>query len=105
VRFASIAAEKAEFRVVESCQALRVSTSGFYVWQVRPESPRAIRDRQLLVQIRTSYARSRGRRGRPRVWKDLHEAGEYVSEKRGARLTRRRASARGHGKLPFDDDE
>jgi transposase InsO family protein len=88
VRFAWIAAEKADFSVRDCCRALRVSASGFYAWQVRPESPRAIRDRHLRVQIRASYASSRGRYGRPRVWKDLHEAGEHVSEKRVARLMR-----------------
>jgi transposase InsO family protein len=88
VRFAWIAAEKAEFTIADCCHALRVSTSGFYAWQQRPESARASRDRQLRVQIRASYSASRGRYGRPRVWKDLHEAGEHVSEKRVGRLMR-----------------
>ena len=70
------------------CRALRVSPSGFYAWQQRPESARAGRDRQLRMHIRASYAASRGRYGRPRVWKDLHEAGERVSEKRVGRLMR-----------------
>ncbi len=65
-----------------------MSTSGFYAWQQRPESARAARDRQLRVQIRASFTASRGRYGRPRVWKDLHEAGERVREKRIARLMR-----------------
>ena len=67
------------------------------VLQERPESLRAGRDRQLRVQIRASYAGSRGRYGRPRVWKDLHQAGERVSEKRVGRLMRQeglRARAR-----------
>ena len=88
MRFAWIAAERADFSVVDCCHALRVSPSGFYAWQRRPESTRANRDRQLRVQIRASYTASRGRYGRPRVWKDLHEAGEHVSEKRVARLMR-----------------
>jgi transposase InsO family protein len=46
------------------------------------------RDGQLRVQIRASHSASRGRYGRPRVWKDLHEAGELVSEKRVGRLMR-----------------
>jgi len=65
-----------------------VSPSGFYAWQHRPESARASRDRHLRVQIQASFAASRGRYGRPRVWKDLHEAGEHVSEKRVGRLMR-----------------
>ncbi len=88
MRFTWIAAEKAEFSVTDCCRALRVSPSGFYAWQQRPESARAGRDRQLRVQIRASYTASRGRYGRPRVWRDLHEAGEHVSEKRVGRLMR-----------------
>jgi transposase InsO family protein len=67
---------------------LGVSVSGFYAWQERPASARVQRDQQLRVQIRASHAASRRRYGRPRVWKDLHEAGEHVSEKRVGRLMR-----------------
>jgi transposase InsO family protein len=67
---------------------LRVSPSGFYAWQGRPLSARARRDAHLRVQVRAFHTASRGRYGRPRVWKDLHEAGEHVSEKRVARLMR-----------------
>lgn len=74
--------------MVACCRALKVSPSGFSAWQGRPESARAQRDRQLRVQICASHAASRGRYGRPRVWKDLHEAGERVSEKRVGRLMR-----------------
>jgi transposase InsO family protein len=88
VRFAWIAAEKATFSVAECCRALRVSSSGFYAWQQRPESARARRDRHLRVRIRASHEASRRRYGRPRIWKDLREEGEHVSEKRVARLMR-----------------
>ncbi len=88
VRFAWIAAERAEFTVAECCRALRVSPSGFYASQDRPASARTTRDAQLRVQVRASHAASRGRYGRPRVWKDLHEAGERISQKRVGRLMR-----------------
>ena len=65
-----------------------MSPSGFYAWQQRPESEHTQRDRQLRVRIRAAHEASRGRYGRPRVWRDLHEAGERVSEKRVARLMR-----------------
>ena len=65
-----------------------MSPSGFYAWQDRPASARARRDAQLRVQVRASHVASRGRYGRPRVWKDLHEAGERVSQKRVGRLLR-----------------
>jgi putative transposase len=70
------------------CQVLGVSTSGYYEWCRRPESPHAQRDRQLRVLVRASHAASKRRYGRPRVWQDLHEAGERVSEKRVGRLMR-----------------
>jgi putative transposase len=88
VRFAWIAAERADFSVADCCRALRVSPSGFYAWQQRPESARARRDRYLRVRIRASHHGSRQRYGRPRIWKDLREEGERVSEKRVARLMR-----------------
>lgn len=74
--------------MAQCCRVLRVSPSGFYAWQQRPASARRTRDGQLRVQIRASHAASRGRDGRPRVWKDLHESGERVSEKRVGRLMR-----------------
>jgi transposase InsO family protein len=67
---------------------LRVSPSGFYAAQQRPESARAVRDRQLRIAIRASHEASHRHYGRPRVWKDLHEAGERISEKRVGRLMR-----------------
>jgi transposase InsO family protein len=88
VKFAWIAAEKADWTVTECCRALRVSPSGFYAWQQRPASTHTTRDQQLRVAIRASHAESRGRYGRPRIWKDLHEAGQRVSQKRVARLMR-----------------
>ena len=76
MKFAWIAAEKAEFTVVECCRALRVSPSGFYAWQQRPASARAARDRQLRVAIRASHEASHRHYGRPGVWKDLRDACE-----------------------------
>ncbi len=74
--------------MAECCRALRVSPSGFYAWQARPESAHAARDRQLLVHIRAAFEASRGRYGSPRILADLREAGEAVSRKRIGRLMR-----------------
>lgn len=70
------------------CRALHVSPSGFYAWQQRPKSARARRDRHLRLRIRASHDASRQRYGRPRIWKDLREEGEPVSQKRVSRLMR-----------------
>ena len=70
------------------CRCLDVTPSGFYAWQQRPESARMRRDRQLRVLVRASHAASRRTYGHPRVWRDLHDQGQAVSEKRVARLMR-----------------
>jgi putative transposase len=67
---------------------LQVTRSGFYAWQRRPESAHARRDRHLRVRVRASHDASRRAYGRPRIWKDLVEDGERISEKRVGRLMR-----------------
>jgi putative transposase len=87
VKFRFIAAEKAQHSLTRLCRCLRVTRSGFYAWQQRPESARATRDRQLQVLVRASFAASKGRYGSPRIHRDLLEDHqERVSRKRVIRL-------------------
>jgi putative transposase len=86
VRFQFIAVEKAHHALTLLCRCLRVTRSGFYAWQERPESARATRDRQLKVLVHTSFAASKGRYGSPRIHEDLLEQEEHVSRKRVIRL-------------------
>jgi transposase InsO family protein len=88
MRFAFIAAEKANHHVTILCRCLRVTRSGFYAWRCRGLSPRAQRDVILRTKLRAFHAASHHRYGRPRLWKDLKEDGEAVSEKRVGRLMR-----------------
>jgi putative transposase len=88
MRFAFIAAKKAEHRVTILCRCMRVTRSGFYAWARRGLSARAQRDLVLRTKLRAFHAASGDRYGRPRLWKDLREDGEAVSEKRVRRLMR-----------------
>ncbi len=88
MRFAFIDVEKANHAVGTLCRVLQVSRSGFYVWQSRPESARAVRDRQLSAKIRVFHAQSKGRYGSPMIHRDLRDDGERVGRKRVARLMR-----------------
>jgi putative transposase len=88
VRYAFVRDYRDEFRVRSMCRVLKVSSSGFYAWLIRPESPRAKRDRVLLVEIRTSHAASRRNYGSPRVHKDLVGLGYSCGRKRVERLMR-----------------
>ena len=88
MRFAFIAAKKAEHRVTILCRCMRVTRSGFYAWA----DAGCRRGRSgiwcLRTKLRAFHAASGQRYGRPRLWKDLQEDGEAVSEKRVERLMR-----------------
>jgi transposase InsO family protein len=87
VKFCFIAAEKAHHPLSILCRCMRVTRSGFYAWQRRPESARATRDRQLKVLVRASFTATKGRYGSPRIHRDLVEDHqERVSRKRVIRL-------------------
>jgi putative transposase len=70
------------------CGALGVSRGGFYEWMRRPESQRSREDRQLTVQIRTSFEQSDRTYGSPRVWRDLRAWGFQCGRHRVVRLMR-----------------
>src|SRR5713226_5750421 len=86
MRFTFIAAKKAEHTVSILCRCLRVTRSGFYAWQRRPESTHARDDRRLKVLVHVSFEESKHRYGSPRVHEDLLEQHEHVSRKRVVRL-------------------
>jgi transposase InsO family protein len=68
------------------CRCLRVTRSGFYAWQQRPESTHARDDRRLKVLVRVSFEESKHRYGSPRIHEDLIEQEEHVSRKRVIRF-------------------
>jgi putative transposase len=75
--------------VALACRLLGVSTSGYYEWLGRPESPRALRDKELTKMIRVIHEQSRGTYGWPRIHAELTLGlGEQVNHKRVARLMR-----------------
>ncbi len=86
MRFRFIVVEKAHHTVRILCRCLQVTTSGFYAWRKRPESPQACDDRRLKVLVRASFEESKQRYGSPRVHEDLIDLHERVSRKRVVRL-------------------
>ena len=88
MRFAFIDAEKAQWPVTVQCEVLAVSCSGYYAWRGRPESPRAVEDAELLVEIKAAYETGRGVYGSPRVERELRARGRRTGRKRVARLMR-----------------
>jgi len=88
MRFEFIARHRGIWQTRQMCQSLGVSRGGFYEWLSRPESCRSRENRQLLVQIRTSFEQSDRTYGSPRVWRDLRAWGFACSKRRVERLMR-----------------
>ena len=87
-----MSAHQAEYRVTMMARLLGVSTSGFYAWNAREPSKRAIENEKLLDRIRAFHLDADGNYGRLRITKDLREAEDTtwhkVSHNRVGRLMR-----------------
>jgi len=88
MRFRLIEDHRDAWPVRVMCDALSVSPSGYYAWRSRPESPRKIANRELLVDIRRVYRQHRERYGAPRIHAELRAEGHTLSRKRVARVMR-----------------
>ena len=84
--FGFIAAEKAEHPVSLMCRVLGVSRQGYWSFDHRPASQRALDDARLLREIRRIHRESGGTYGSPRVHAQLRREGWRVSRKRVERL-------------------
>ena len=65
-----------------------MSRSGFYAWQRRPESARAVTDRRLRYALRIAHREHHERYGSPRLQRELRERGYCVGRNRVIRLMR-----------------
>ena len=86
MRYAFIHAHRDVWPITIQCRVLEVSTTGYYAWTQRQDSPRAQEDDRLAHAIRTIYARHRGAYGTPRITEELRDDGYRISRKRVARL-------------------
>jgi putative transposase len=71
------------------CHVLQVSRAGYYAWLGRPESPRAVRQAEVVEQIRQVHRDSRQTYGSPRVHRALKARGVACCENTVAKLMRR----------------
>jgi putative transposase len=75
-----------EYPVRLMCRCLKVSPSGYYAWESRAPSERALDNERLLERIREIHSDSNGVIGAPRMHEDLTAEGETASLNRIARL-------------------
>lgn len=85
MRYAWIKAQS-DHSVRKLCQAVGVSSSGYYAWRTHTPSARAREDDRLLQQIRIIHTLSREAYGTERVWNHLRQQGESCGRHRVQRL-------------------
>lgn len=68
------------------CEALEVSSSGYYAWVGRETGPAEARRQELLTAIRQIHADVKGRYGSPRMAAELKARGHACSENTVASL-------------------
>ncbi len=88
MRYICINRRRTQYPVRMMCRVLKVSSSGYYAWRVRPESRRAKTDRQLTRVIRRLHAESKGVYGSPKITVDLKDEGYRCGRHKTARLMR-----------------
>jgi putative transposase len=88
MRYQRIHRRRNQYPVRLMCRALRVSSSGYYAWRVRPESARTRYDRELTSVIRRLNAESDGTYGSPRMHLELVTEDHRCGRAKVARLMR-----------------
>ena len=73
MKYVFIRDNRGAFPVSSMCQTLGVGSSGFYAWLKRPESPRSLKNRRLLMEIKMVHQKSRKTYGSPRIHAELSE--------------------------------
>jgi putative transposase len=76
---AFIHAHKDRFGVEPICRVLPIAPSTYHAAHHRPASARAVRDRQLKVEIARIHAEHFGVYGAGKVWRQLHREGITVA--------------------------
>lgn len=92
MKYAWIERHKSCWPVIRQCEALNVSTSGYFGHQRRriaddPTIPgKRLSDAALLVHIKAVHAASKGEYGWPRIWRELRANSVRVWKERVRRL-------------------
>ena len=86
MKYAWIRQHRDLFSVTAQCEALEVSTSGYYAWVDRPESPRAVRHARIQQAVREVHADSHGIYGTDLGAKHSHSSGygEHCNDERAS---------------------
>ena len=70
MKYAFIRQQSKRFKVTRLLAVVDVSASGYYAWLDRPESARAVENRQIAARIQVFHKASREIYGSPRIHRD-----------------------------------
>lgn len=79
---------RSDYPIPLLCRVLEVSTSGYYGWLKRPDSPRQKQEARLVIEIKAAHKRNRKTYGPERLQSDLAEHGIKVGVHRIKRIRR-----------------
>lgn len=88
MRYRFIHVHQAEHRLVQLCQTLGVSRSGYYAWRRRPASPRTRANARLVRQMQQLHRQTKERYGAVKLWRALLASGVACGRHRVTRLRR-----------------
>ena len=86
--YAFIDEHKSEWAISRMCDALGVSSAGYYCWRDRDASPLQQRREKMLVEIHTVHAEYKARYGSPRMHAELVDRGHDCCVNTVARVMR-----------------
>lgn len=86
MKFQFIKENRSSYSIVKMSEALQVSSSGFYAWEKRKPSNRAVRKKRLQEVISEQFELHGGAGGSPVITRDLREKPEWkdISQSRVA---------------------
>lgn len=79
MKYAWIKQHRDSYPIVSMCQVLEVSASGYYDWQDRAPSPRAVRQAQIQAAVVQVHAASHGNYGSHKVARELKQRDDLES--------------------------
>lgn len=88
MKFSFVAEHSNRYPIIRLCAAMKVSRRGYYNWLDRPDSPRAIANRELFLEIKRLFYQNREVYGAPRIYHALLKQGIECGLNRVARLMR-----------------
>lgn len=86
MKFSFIKDNRSRFDVDAMCAVFNVTTAGYYAWLKRPQSPRAVRAKELCEQIRIVHHEVDGVYGSIKITKELRARNHKANRKTIARL-------------------